>query len=272
LLQGEVVSRAYVTPARLERLERSLSERDRVVVETVARLRLATGEQLGRLHYTDTTPRQRRRALTRLVERRVLSILDRRVGGVRAGSDGFVFALDITGAHLARTTAANARRRIQRPVTPGALFTRHVLAVSELHVRLVEAERAGLGELLASDTEPACWRSFAGRGGGRVALKPDAYVRLGSGAFEDSWFVEVDLGTESSATLDRKLDTYRTYWRSGREQERHGVFPRVLWLVPNERRSAVVSEACARQPAEAWPLFVVTLYDDAVGLLTGATL
>jgi hypothetical protein len=265
------VSRSYITPTRLAELERSLSERDLVVVETVARLRLVTGEQLGRLHYTDTTPRQRRRALTRLVERRVLSILDRRVGGVRAGSDGFVYALDNAGAHLARLKAKHPRRSIQGPVTPGAMFTRHVLAVSELHVRLVEAERAGFGELLAFETEPTCWRSFAGRGGGRVTLKPDVYVRLGSDAFEDSWFIEVDLGTESSATLDRKLDVYRTYWRSGREQERHGVFPRVLWLVPDERRYAIVSDACARQPAEAWPMFMVTLYDDAVGLSTGAT-
>lgn len=264
------MSRSYITPTRLAELERSLSERDLVVVETVARLRLVTGEQLGRLHYTDTTPRQRRRALTRLVERRVLGVLDRRVGGVRAGSDGFVYALDNAGAHLARTRAKHPRRRTQRPVTPGAMFTRHVLAVSELNVRLVEAERGGFGELLAFDTEPTCWRSFAGRGGGRVTLKPDALIRLGSGAFEDSWFVEVDLGTESSATLDRKLDAYRAYWRSGREQQRRGLFPRVLWLVPNERRHAVMADACARQPAEAWPLFMVTLYDDAVGLLTGA--
>jgi hypothetical protein len=265
------VTRAYLSPTRLAHLERWLSERDLAVVATVERLRLVSGEQLGRLHYADTTPRHRRRALTRLVDRRILSILERRVGGARAGSDGAVYALDIAGAHLARTNQTNRRRRIQRPTTPGAMFTRHILATSELNVRLVESDRRGDTELLDFQTEPNCWRSFAGRGGGRITLKPDASVRIGSESYEDSWFIEVDLGTESPSTLDRKLNVYRSYWRSGREQEHRGVFPRVLWLVPDERRYAVVADACARQPADAWPLFMVTVYDDAVGLLTGAT-
>jgi hypothetical protein len=263
------MSRSYLTPERLDGLERRLSERDRAVIQTVARLRLVTGEQLGRLHYTGTTVRQRRRALARLVELRLLAVLERNVGGVRAGSDGFIYALDIRGAHVLRTNKLAVRRRVQRPVTPGALFTKHVLAVSELHVRLTEADRADSCDLRAFDTEPTCWRPFSGRGGGRVVLKPDAFAKLGVDAFEDSWFIEVDLATESAATLDRKLDVYRAYWRSGREQSTRGVFPRVLWLVPNERRYAVVADACARQPAEAWPLFMVTLYDDAVGLMTG---
>lgn len=264
------MSRGYFTPSRLAELERGLSKRDRAVLATVARLRLVTGDQLGRLHYVETTARQRRRALARLVERRLLVVLDRRVGGVRAGSDGLIYAVDIAGHQLTRSDNG-AARRAQRPVTPGALFTRHVVMVSELYVRLRQAERSGSCELLSFDTEPAGWRSFAGRGGARSVLKPDANARIGVGAYEDSWFLEVDLGTESSATLDRKLAVYRAYWRSGREQASRGVFPRVLWLVPNERRHAVVSDACARQPRDAWTLFMVTLYDDAVGLLTGAT-
>ena len=263
------MSRSYFTPSRLAELEGGLSKRDRAVLQTVGRLRLVTGDQLSRLHYLDTTFRQRRRALARLVERRLLVVLDRRVGGVRAGSDGQIYALDVGGFQVTRSQSETGRR-IQRPVTPGTLFTRHIVMVSELYVRLRQAERDVTCELLTFETEPAAWRTFSGRGGGRRVLKPDAYTRVGVGAYEDSWFLEVDLGTESSATLDRKLAVYRSYWRSGREQATHGVFPRVLWLVPSERRHAVVADACARQPAEAWALSMVTLYDDAIGLLTGA--
>jgi hypothetical protein len=77
--------------------------------------------------------------------------------------------------------------------------------------------------------------------------------------------VEIDRDTEPTTTLARKCDTYRRYWQSGTEQARSGVFPRVLFLVPDEPRYAALVEVFGRQPAEAWPLFVVALADDAVG-------
>ena len=39
----------------------------------------------------------RRRVLGRLVQARVLGTLERRIGGVRAGSQGLVFFLDVAG-------------------------------------------------------------------------------------------------------------------------------------------------------------------------------
>lgn len=261
------MSRTYFTADRVRELERRLADRDWTVLKSVGRLRLVTGEQLGRLHFTDTTLRQRRRALARLVDLRLLAVLDRRIGGVRAGSDGLVYTLDVAGIRLMEV---GAQRRVQRPTTPSLLYLRHALKVSELYVQLSEVQRKRGFDLLDFEAEPACWRSFAGRGGGRGMLKPDAYVRIATEAFEDSWFVEVDLATESPRALDRKLAVYRQYWQSGREQAACGVFPRVLWLVPDERRHAVVADACARQPTEVWPLFLVTLVSDAAGLMTGA--
>ena len=43
---------------------------------------------------------------------------------------------------------------------PGLAFVRHTLAVTELYVRLREAERAGTLELLEFEPEPECWRSY----------------------------------------------------------------------------------------------------------------
>ena len=71
--------------------------------------------------------------------------------------------------------------------------------------------------------------------------------------------------------MTTKLDTYRAYWSSGTEQADRGVFPRVLWTVPDQRRAQVLIDCCGRQPAEAWSLFMVTLFEGAVGLMTGAT-
>lgn len=253
---------AYVTARRLPELVAGMSDRDWWVVRTLQRIRVATGEQLARLHCADfataAADRQCRRVLASLTERGIVARLGRRIGGARSGSAGFVYALDRGGQRL---VASGAHPR--RPWTPGLPFLSHTLAISEVYVRLVEAHRFGEVELVSFVTEPGCWRRFAGPHGPLV-LKPDAFVVTAAGEYEDRWYVEVDGGTEASGTLDRKLNAYTAYWRSGSEQAATGAFPRVLWLVPTRARHGLVVDACGRQPTEAWPLFTVALLDDAV--------
>ena len=257
------MSGRYLTQGRLGELVTALSERDLVLVATLRRVRLASGVQLERLHFTDADTRHRRRVLARLVERRLLTRLPRNVGGVRAGSAGYIYALGVAGQRLTDGTGP-ARGRVQRPWTPGLSFMAHTLAITELYVRLVETERDGALVVRRFVTEPHSWRSFHGPGGGRQVLKPDADVGLGINVHHDHWFVEVDRGTESPATLARKFATYRAYWASGVEQARRGVFPRVLWLAPDERRHETLAQVAARQPHDSWPLFVVSRFDDAI--------
>ncbi|MCA1694061.1 MAG: replication-relaxation family protein, partial [Actinobacteria bacterium] len=70
---------------RLWRLEAQLTERDWVILATLAKLRLACTRQIERLHFTDSSPmsnaRHARRVLGKLVELRLVSRLERRVGG-----------------------------------------------------------------------------------------------------------------------------------------------------------------------------------------------
>ena len=114
----------------------------------------------------------------------------------------------------------------------------------------MEGDRAGRFELLELAAEPSCWRSFDGLGGQRSTLKPDSYVRLGIGAYEDSYFLEVDRGTEGSRALERQLQLYLAYQASGREQAERQFFPCVLWLTPDDRRTAALVDSLARLPAE----------------------
>ena len=259
LRRVEVTGRR-VTEARVQRLAAQLGDSDRALVETLDRVRVATARQLARLHAPDGTPasglRQTQTRLSRLTRLRIVARLERQIGGVRAGSAGFVYALDVAGQRLASACGPAGGVRLRRPWTPGAAFLAHSLAVSDLYVRLRESERtAQLDELLAFDGEPLCWRSFAGIGGGRVWLKPDAFVRIALGDFEDSYFVEVDRGTQSGPTIARKLRTYRRYFDTGREQERNGVFPRVVFVAPDLTRKAALVDFAAEQPPDSWPLF-----------------
>lgn len=249
----------YMTARRVAVLGAALSDRDRQVLATLSRVRVATALQLQHLHFADVSARQARHVLASLTERGLLARLRRVVGGVRAGSAGYVYTLGPAGVRL----AAESGRRPQKPWELGALFLAHSLAVTQLYAQLVSASRAGRFALLDFAAEPACWRSFHGPGGGRVVLKPDAALRLGLGAYEDRWFVEVDRGTESLSTVARKCELYRQYWQSGIEQARSGVFPRVLWLVPDAHRYDALVDVIGRLPAEAWPLFAVAPMGEA---------
>ena len=269
------MSRQRVTNAYVERLATELPERDLALVETLDRFRVATPSQLRRLHFTEGTDaanaRQVWRRLRALTVLRVVTVLERRIGGGRGGSSQAIFALDVAGQKLASACGPAGGRRLRRPWTPGNQFLAHSVAVTELYVVLCERARAGGGEVLACDAEPLCWRRFTGSGGATAWLKPDAFCRWGAGDLEHLSFVEVDRATASAPTVSRKLDTYRRYWQTGRDQERFGAFGRVLLLAPSAKRRDELAAAVKRQPTDAQPLYRVALYEDAADLLTGRT-
>jgi hypothetical protein len=261
------------SPAARLPLDEQLSPRDLAVVRALAELRFMTTRQLERWHYLGATPlaraRAARRGLERLTSLGVLTRLERRIGGVRAGSAGYVYALDLAGQRIAARYGWLHVERTRRQREPGRTFLRHILAVAEVHVRLIESDRAGSWELIQRQSEPTCWRSFAGPGGGHLTLKPDSFAVVATPTLELSWFIEVDRDTESAATIERKLSAYVAYWRSGREVARRGVQPRTLWLAPNARRVGQLRSAIGRLPLEARPLFVVAAFDHVIEAIVG---
>jgi Replication-relaxation len=266
------MSGRYLTRAALRELEAKLTVRDLAILQQVADLRFVSGSQLTRLHFGDSddpaaNARAARRALLRLVRLGALERLPRPVGGVRSGSAGFVYYLGLGGQALAASHGWQPERRGRRSLTPGTLFVRHALQVSELHTQLVEADRSRSVELLALNAEPACWRSWGGSGNLRQILKPDSYVQLGVGDYEDSYFIEVDQATEGSRAIERQLQLYAGYYQSGAEQKRRGVFPISLWLAPTLERASVIADCVQRLPTSEHELFRVARFDDALNLM-----
>lgn len=247
-----------------------LSDRDRQIIDLVARFRIMSGAQLRELCWPegnlDTRARLARRGLARLARLDLLAPLERRVGGVRAGSAGLTFAIGPAGQRLLAAGAG----RVRRAHTPGERHLAHTLAVAQLYVDLRRAERQAQTELLAFQPEPHCWRSFTGPYGERYVLKPDAFVKLGIGAYEDSWFIELDLGSEGTATLAGKARRYVECQDSGVIQVADEVFPRTLWIAPDGVRAEVIRRAVAPAAKRTPALFAVTTAPAAVALLTGA--
>lgn len=251
-------SGGYVTAARLDALRESLSDRDWAVIQDVASLRLATGGQLERLHFAGladaSRPVVRRRVLGRLVRERVLGTRERRIGGVRAGSEGLIYHLDVAGQRLCET----ARRGEQ----PGERYVRHVLAVTELYVSLTERAQAGALRLDRFEAEPVSWWPD-GRGG---RIKPDGQVRVSSLDHFDSWWLEVDLATEHLPTLKGKLAAYLDFYRRG-QLGPDGIMPWVLVTVPNAKRCSDIVRLIRQLPPQAHELFTVALHNDAAEVI-----
>jgi hypothetical protein len=239
---------------------------DMAVLEFVAAARLASGKQLIRRFWltgsepSEAEARAGRRALRRLADWRVLDPLPRRVGGVRSGSAGIVYGVGPSGSRLLVGRGLRSRRL----GTPGDRHINHTLAITELAVSLHEANASDELDLIEVQLEPACWRAFPGPLGGRPTLKPDLFVRIGVGAMEDRWFVEVDLATEARATIAAKVKRYLAHYRSGVEQREYGVYPRVLWAVPDERRAEQISDVLRSFPVENWRLFSVCVLGQVV--------
>jgi hypothetical protein len=257
-----MTARTYATAASVLALRRRVTEPDWAVLADVATMRLARATDLEALAALrgDMPGRQFRRRLQRLYELDVLGRLERRIGGQRSGSSGWVYALGLAGQRLLDPGEVTS---VRRPWTPRPTWLRHALAVGHLYPVLRQADARGRLQLHSFEPEPVCWRPFTDEDG-PVTLKPDALARFDVDDITASVFVEVDCATESPNTLARKADVYRRYWLTDTEQEAHGVFPEVLWLVPSEARLRTMQRVIARQPDETEGLHRAELYDQAL--------
>jgi Replication-relaxation len=260
-------SHSYLTPARLHQINQSLIPLDWQLLQFVHDGRFAGGAQIIRAFWqTDDAQsagaRAGRRRLKRLTDQRVLATLPRHIAGMR-GNAGLVYYTGRAGVRLL------AARGIHGPRVeiPGTLHLTHTLATTELALRLQEADRDGELEVIEVQQEPVCWRSYRSVMGAQRTIKPDLFIRVGAGTQEDRWMVELDLGSESGRTIARKLSLYSQHYRAGSEQHQQGVYPRVLWTAPDQRRAEQVRDVLSRHPAETRRLFTVCRFEDTIGFL-----
>lgn len=226
---------------RLEELSTLLSLRDRGILLSVQRHRYLMTGQIMRLHFTEAATssaalRATSRTLKRLRQYRLLGTLSRRIGGVRAGSGSLVWHLTHGGERLLRLYDERAYP-CRRIFDPSPFFLAHTLATAEVSIQLQEMCRGGKIELTDLQPEPECWRSYS-QHGTHLSLKPDLYAATVSGEYEDRYFFEIDLDTESPSKVVEKCQRYHQYYHSGLEQKGSGVFPLTVWIVPDEARRA----------------------------------
>lgn len=221
--------------------------------------------QIGRLLFTDAANpsaglRAASRNLKKLNEFGLVGSLSRRIGGVRAGSSSLIWHLTHAGERLLRLRDARAFP-VRRHFEPSAYFLAHTLAVAETAIKLIEICREHEPEIAALQLEPECWRAYSSSGVS-LSLKPDLYAVTTTEEYEDRYFIEVDLDTESPTKIIEKCQRYHAYYRSGLEQEKSEVFPLTVWIVPNITRKEKLIRQLKKAFDKQTKLFSVITCDE----------
>lgn len=256
-----------VSSQQLARISRRLTDRDTEVLHLVWQLGVISSRHVEGFIVTDgsnlTRARRSRALLARLVDLGVLARLERRIGGVRAGSAGYLYRLSHAGRRLLGLPTGSGWRE------PGDAFLDHQLAAADLHLAVHQTREAGRIDGYRVEHEPDCWRRYTGPGGARLALKPDLHVEIDTGDQVLVWFVEIDRATESRTRVGGKIDQYLAYWRTGVERARAGTFPKVLWVCPDAGRAAAITEVARSRGQAAAAMHQAVATSRALELLSG---
>jgi len=249
-----------VSQKRLEELEQLLREKDRQILLSIYKCRYLTTNQVKRLHFNSSTSqiaaiKAANRNLAKLKDYGLIGALTRRIGGVRAGSASHIWALKPAGYRLLCLNNPDSKPST-RFLEPSPYFLKHTLAVAEAYLQISEICTRNRLEMKAMQIEPECWRAYPANGGKTAVLKPDLFAMTTDGEYLDSWFLELDLATESYTAILEKCERYLRYYQTGTEQKRMGGFPQVVWVVPDEQRKSNVIARISEEYAKAPNIFI----------------
>lgn len=189
------------------------------------------------------------RALQRLVKRKYIQPVELRlIGGRHGGSGQYTYELTPLG------------KRLFSPDTykkPKMSDVWHTFAITETYIAIKALEKTGRYEVVSYATEPSNWHMLAG-----VKLRSDLYVELGDKTRGKllSWWLEVDMDNEGAVAITDKLNRYYHAWKHVKDEDFPlPTMPRVVFLVPHEKRAIKIRALIREQPAEAHHLFDVKL-------------
>ena len=242
----------------------------------VAAHRFATTTQLARLTALEyalpaSALRQTQRHLASLAQQRLLTSLERRIGGWQGGSAVTIWAATTRGHRLVAAENGEDEEvpRRQRPREVSTTFLDHLLAITEVRTSIEEAVRQEADTDATVALEPDCWCTRLGPSGQPQVLRPDLDVTITSPAYEDRYLVEVDRATENPGRVIATCWRYQEHQATSAQASDGGVFPLVVWLVPTDRRRHRLERAIAHSTGLLRDLFRVIRLDQLPTLIHG---
>lgn len=217
-----------------------LTPRDVEIILSVYENRFLKRDQIQRLHFADASYVACCVRLKKLYENH---FLDRLIKPVTSGSAQAVYALDKQGADVVAATLKIDRHKVRWNRANNRvefLFLEHTLGVSEIRVCLDTALDGRREELLFYQRgDKSHLRRISMTGGKKkyIVVAPDAFFGIQTGRGKCTFFVEVDLGTETLSRFSEKVTAYKRYWKSRQYSEEYGFNNfRVLTICESERR------------------------------------
>ncbi len=255
-----------LTLRQLQIIEYQLTDRDREILKLLRDTKSMFTYQIRRVCFSDSVnekaaARAANRNLRKLKDLGLIdALVDRRIGGVRAGSSSYIWYLTEQGNKLLdmdKESSDEKKPKRNRFYEPADSTLGHRMAIVECFVQLVEITRKRKSfKLKEVFFEPSNWQYFTYKDKPEI-LKPDLTISLSHHGYEYRFFIEMDLGTESIDTVISKCIRYHKYMKSGVEQDKHGVFPYVLWIVKDEKRQNKLETAIKTHLKKHPNIFIV---------------
>lgn len=241
-----------ISNQKLQWVSQELTPSDKKVIDFLYNHRFATTRHISRLLRPQfanhaSSIRQAARLTQKLRRYGLVNHLERRIGGARAGSTGYIWFMTEAGHRCMRLINADQTNETKRKraTEPSWQFLAHTLAITELRITTEEVCRCQPISIVMVETEPACWRNRLGDAGHIEWIKPDLSLITSTQGYLDHWWFEVDMSTERPSRLKHKANMYLKHLYSGTEQASRGVFPKVIWLTPTSERSCQLHELFA---------------------------
>lgn len=203
-----------------------LTSRDLDVLRTLVVARVLDGEQIQLIARFSSVRRTNRRLL-KLVR---AGVLRRWFVGTASGGQKAIYGLSPAGARLLEEPAHGLITWKQDALIKTSQFLTHQQAINRVFIR-------ARYQPLPGGCSCTKWQTFRKQISPSIPLAPDGYFEIVQGGVVHSMFLEVDLGTESSAVWKRKVDLYLKLALS---KEFEHMFDktrlRVLIVVSSDRR------------------------------------
>lgn len=264
-----------LTVMQLMAIEYQLTDRDRQILKGLKVMKCLFTYQIQKLYCSDLKTQKSAANTTYRIMKRlreyglVDTLVDRMIGGIKAGSAPYIWYLTEQGHRLLlldnKYPEGNVKRK--RFMEPASSTLAHRMAVNECYVQLKDLEHQGQLEVLEASFEPDNWRDFIYKDK-KESLKPDLTIATNHHGYECHFFIEMDLSTESLDTITKKCIRYHKYLQTNIEQTQYGFFPIVLFIVKDEKRKQKLDNAIRSRFQGLVNIFLVITADEFQDIMT----
>jgi hypothetical protein len=223
-----------------------LTKRDKEVLLAVYYHRCLTTEQIAEIFFKYNTKGEKNNQSNLIARRRLRKMFDAYLldrffvdVGEGNGSSPAHVILDTIGAKVVAgllnlpMSDINWRYEMNEARLP---YLEHMVKINQFYVYLLRKARNTKGEVLGFRTENHVRYEFK-HWNERIIFNPDAYGQYWQGDEGFHFFLELDNGTMSPKTFEKKHQRYSAFYDSGEYRKHYENFPIILTVTTTEERA-----------------------------------